>query len=414
MSTTTKTAITVNIAQITKEFNYLAKLTAKPLISVNEYVLATLSEGNLTLTSTDLSTFLHVNSKALAPSSPTQDTSMLLPAKTLLDYLKKQKGTEAMIISTIDDTSYKLEITVGIRTISLPSDDYKEFPEYLHTAKQLVKKLDKYNADISEHTPFKEVIKLYSGEYKETTDLFKKASTYLSKDELRPQMLCTRFGKSSIAGTDGHVLYLGTAKSTPEEDYILLPKSTTQLISLISPLSFEYAFAKNIGTIIYIENADVVGTIFTRPIDERFPEVENVIPAPESANYVVQIPVKTVLEELEMAKPFITKTAKTLQLTTGETTLNIYGEDLDFNTSYGNEIETKYLRNSFKDNEETGTKELNHLRFGVNADLLAQVLKSLGETTLDIHVVSETRPIIFRTENEVALLMPLILNPKKN
>ena len=422
MSTTTKTAITVSIAQITKEFTYLAKLTAKPIVPVTEYVLATLSEGNLSLATTDLGTFLRVNSKALAPSSATQDTTMLLPAKTLLDYLKKQKGTEATITSThtIDVDAkgkeihtYKLDITVGARNVSLYSEHAKDFPEYLHTAKQLAKALAKYNADISEHTPFKEESKLYSGEYKEATDLFKKASTYLSSDTMRPAMCTTRFGKGSIAGINGHVAHLGTAKSTPEEDYILLPKATTQLLTLINPLNFEYAFAKNVGTIIYIENADVVCTIFTKPIDERFPDVENVIPTPDDTKYSLQLPVKTILEEVEMAKPFINKTTKALAFTTAKDTLHIHGEDLDFATSYGNEIEVTYTLNRYQKNEETGAKELVPLRIGLNTTYLTQVLKSLEEPIIELNLISYSKGMVFKTKNDLALLMPVILDYKQ-
>lgn len=413
MSTTTKTAITVSIAQITKEFTYLAKLTAKPILPVTEYVLATLSEGNLSLATTDLGTFLHVNSKALAPSSATQDTTMLLPAKTLLDYLKKQKGTEATITSTVEDTSYRLDITVGARNVSLYSEDAKDFPEYLHTAKQLAKALAKYNADISEHTPFKEVSTLISGSYQEKIDYFKRASTYLSTDVVREAMCTTRFGLNSIAATDGNVAYLGVAPTAPEGTYTLLPKTATQLITLINPLSFEYVFAKNVGTIIYIENSDIIGTIFIRPIDSNFPDIEGAIPRPDDTKYTLQLPVKTILEEIEMAKPFINKATKALAFTTAKDTLHIYGEDLDFVTSYGNEIEVKYTLNRYQNNEETGVRELVPLRIGVNTTYLTQVLKSLEEPTIELNLISYSKGMVFKTKNDLALLMPVILDYKQ-
>jgi len=374
-------------------------MSKNPVVPVLENYYLDVNNGRLTVTGTDLQTTMRVSFSVESK----ENFSCLIPP-TVIKYLQKviKEDGPAPITLCYDHESYSVELLLDDSRAKYSSENYSDFPNLPQT-------------DI-------EMFETTSDLFKEFKDLI----VYTSTDELRPAMTGIAFldhdKKLHLSATDGHRLKVVNVDSEaltfvePENDntYFIL---AAKVAKVLSDFKFKKGNETRAGVVVKsgtdINNSKVVSFSFryecydielmTRAIDERFPDIWNVIP---TDTIVKGKPVKWAqtkftidnkdkfLSTIDRAMLFAN--AATHQIRISLNGVNkISAEDLDFKNEFNQHI--------------AGTYEGQPIEIGFNGKYFSEVVNSFSDK-ITIEMQAPNRCAVIRQGNALALVMPVMLN----
>jgi len=232
--------------------------------------------------------------------------------------------------------------------------------------------LEEYKKDVA-------IVKLLDSDVK----LLTTANDFIGADELRPsfKLICLRNGK--MYATDAHSAMFHPLESDIQDD-VFISKKVRTLLQLWNGDWDVYAGSKYTS----FTNADGV-VITTRTSDERYPDIENVIPRENPVE--LKVIVKEFTDIIKTGSKFANKNSNRVAVVCneGKTTLSFSDEELG--QSYEAELELQ----SVNDN----------ITIGFNSRFLDRVFKHCGNKAI-IEMSTPNRAAVI---NGTFLLMPVML-----
>ncbi len=308
-----------------------------------------------------------------------QDGSVTIPAVTILNLVNEINEPE-IVISCSENYEVNLKTNNGIFSImGKPGEEFPSLPS-INTTK---------NIQISNE--------IFSR-------MIRKTIFAVGRDELKPALLGVLFEfnpKEIIAvSTDSHRLVCLKRKDYPSGDItekIIIPSKFLNI--LLSYLETD----KN-TTISLSENhvkVELENTvIFSRLIDENFPNYEKVIPD-ENKNIVI-CDVKELIAVLKRCAILSNKSTKQVSINFDKEGSKIDTIDAERRSSSDEKIFMQYEGES--------------ITIGYNAEYLIDILKNIETSNVIIKFNNESGPSIFLSEDQnededlTMLLMPIMLN----
>jgi len=352
-------------------------ITTNPLVPILENFLFEIGEGKLTVTASDLQTSMITELEV----DVSESGSIAVPARILLDTLKNLP--EQPVTFTIDEDTYSIEISSDNGQYKLAGENSTDFPKVPEV------KNEGSSVEIS--------CKVLASAINNT--IFATCS-----DELRPAMtgvyLNLSESKTTIVATDGHRLirYNRTDVTCKDKTELIIPRKALNLLKTSLPSD------ENTKALMEFNTSNVFFSfhnirLICRLIDERFPQYENVIPA-ENENEMV-IDRLEFLSSLKRIAIYANKTTHQVRLKISKGELQISAEDLDFSNEAKESLRCEH------DGEE--------IEIGFNARFLIEMLSNLDSERILFKFSDPNRAglIIPKDQDEeediLMLLMPVML-----
>jgi DNA polymerase-3 subunit beta len=249
----------------------------------------------------------------------------------------------------------------GKAKIKMMAQDYETYPM-----------LPEYEKDV-------DIVKLLDSDVK----LLTTANDFISSDVLRPSLMNICLRKGKMYATDCHSAMFHPLESDIQDD-VFVSKKVRTLLQLWNGDWDVYAGS----TYTSFTNADGV-VITTRTNDERYPDIENVIPRENPVE--LKVIVKEFTDIIKTGSKFANKSSNRMAVVCneGKTTLSFSDEDLG--QSYEAELELQ----SVNDN----------ITIGFNSKFLDRVFKHCGNKAI-IEMSTPNRAAVI---NGTFLLMPVML-----
>lgn len=210
-------------------------------------------------------------------------------------------------------------------------------------------------------------------------DRIHQAAKYCSTDELRPAMTGI-FLDGNIAASDGHMLYWTAMSGSVPENFILKKE-------VLKILKGSYQL-ESFGAHVVLDNGE--DKIYTRVIDERYPDYKNVIPEETTTRAVI---VDDLLNLVEQALIQANPVTKQVILDFNEKGLEVESHDIDFGHAFKDSFETKI----------TGEP----LRIAFNGGYLSKILKDVKDPSISLGQANQAA--IFSGDQISILLMPIMI-----
>lgn len=362
-----------------KEISKLSKvIPTRTTLPILNCFLFKVEKDILNILSTDLE--LTILSKIDVKEST--DGSIAVPAKIISDITYALPDKQITIISdennivTIDSKTGKYQV------IGKPEDEFPTIPKVKDT---ISIKIDN---------------KIFHR-------LINKTIFAVSKDELRPALLGVlfKFSKNELTAvsTDGHrlVRYLNRNIMSKEfEGELIIPTKFLNLILtyLIEQEENRLLIGKN-HIIMEMGNT----TIYTRIIDEKFPDYESVIP--KDNERILKITIDKFYDSVKRVSIFANRTTHQIKLAIRKDSIFITAEDPEIGGSAEEKIDATY------DGDE--------MVIGYNAEYIKDILKHIdtGEVIFKLNT-PVSAGLIYPTEqiegeDLMMLLMPIRLSEEK-
>ena len=351
-------------------------ITTNPVVPILENFLFEISDGNLTVTASDLQTSMITELQVEAK----EDGSIAIPAKILLETLRNLP--EQPVTFSIDSDTYSIEINSDNGRYKLAGENATDFPKIPTVS-------DGYSVNMS-------------------SDILGRAINNTifatSNDELRPAMtgvfVALDETNTTFVATDSHRLirYRRVDVVADMEHSMIIPRKALTLLKATLP-----AETTNVNVEFNASNAlfnfDQVKMI-CRLIDERFPDYENVIPLDN--NNTVVIKKDEFLSSLKRIVIYANKTTHQVRLKITGNELMVSAEDLDFSNEANERLVCEH------DGED--------LEIGFNAKFLVEMLSNIDSDDITLKLGPPNRAGII-TPNEkdneediLMLVMPVMLN----
>ena len=351
-------------------------ITTNPVVPILENFLFEISEGNLTITASDLQTSmiteLQVESK--------EDGSIAIPAKILLETLRNLP--EQPVTFSVDLETYSIEISSDNGRYKLAGENAMDFPKVPSVS-------DGFSVNMSTDVLFSAI----------GNTIFATSS-----DELRPAMTGVYMNltdtNTTFVSTDGHRLirYRRVDITSETSNAIIVPRKALTLLKASLPSE-----NTNVGVEFNMANAFFnFGNIkmICRLIDERFPDYENVIPAEN--NNLVTIDRQEFLSSLKRISIYANKATNQVRLKITGSELQISAEDLDFSNEANERLSCDH--------------EGEDLEIGFNAKFLIEILNNLHSEKITLKLSEPNKAgLVVPSESDdnediLMLVMPVILN----
>lgn len=232
--------------------------------------------------------------------------------------------------------------------------------------------------------------------------LFKTASKFASKDELRPAMCGVNLTKCDInydngetrlyfVATDAHMLLFKRAQQTYCGYDMLIPVELAPAISTcfkqMEPLLI---FKKDNLCVIHGAHCK----ISIRLVDEKYPDWESVLPKDDAFSLYLQR--KQLIPKLRLTQAFTNKTTKQVIFTIGKEKMKISGEDFEWQDSVNTSVPV------FNSNQEA-----DEYKVGFNAEFFLKAISTQPDDLIRItHSQNAGRSSIINGE---VLIMPVKL-----
>jgi len=338
-------------------------------------VLIDVSESGVTLRSTDL----EITITTTIDSSIEKQGSAAIPLQPLLD-IAGELPDDTRVEMEVDDKNVKINTDFG--SYDLMAKDVEEYPSAPDTNGAVETGIDSslLNTIIST------------------------VSFAVSKDDLKPALTGVYFkidpDMVTAVSTDGHRLAQYLCKNTTEPSFtgeVIIPKkflntigSYTSAEKDLSLLINENVFTAKIGK----------DTIYTRIIDEKFPDYESVIPKDNDKE--LKVDRESLLAAVKRVSIFSNKTTQQVAMKAESSKLFIATEDPEKASKAQESLDVSY-----KDDL---------IEIGFNASYLKDVLSHLSSKEIIIKLNTPISASLFypdenKTDETISmLLMPIRLN----
>ncbi len=351
-------------------------IASNPVLPILESFLFRIEGTTLTIVGTDLETYV---TSELSINS-TQDGSIAIPAKILVDTLKQLPPQP--ITFSVDMESFKVDIIASTGRYELAAEDGDEFPK----------------VPVAETTDELEIpaALLLQG--------VNKTLFATSSDELRPAMtgvlVKIEQGSLTFVATDAHKLVkyqFHDLQSTAKASFIVPKKALTLLTKALSNASIQVQISYNkSNAFFYFGNQ----TIACRLIDAKYPDFEAVIP--KNNPNMLQIQRGELLTALKRLSNFANQSTHQVRLQLSDSSLTIEAEDIDFQKKA-----TEQLSCDYKGND---------MRIGFNARFLIDMLGVIGTDGIRMEFSTPNRAGVMRPDEDelneelLMLAMPMMIH----
>ncbi|AKP50028.1 DNA polymerase III subunit beta [Cyclobacterium amurskyense] len=351
-------------------------VTTNPVVPILENFLFEILDSKLTVTASDLQTSMMTEIEVEAK----EDGNIAVPAKILIETLKNLP--EQPVTFSIDKETYSVEISSDNGRYKLAGENATDFPRIPSVT----------NASTVEMS----------------TDVLSSAIANTifatSNDELRPAMTGVFINLSStnttFVATDGHRLirYRRVDIASPEATSIIVPRKALNLLKSTLPTENVPVSVEFNTSNAYFKFNNI--KMICRLIDERFPDYENVIPADNNNDMVINR--QEFLGSLKRIAIYANKTTHQVRLKLTGSELQISAEDLDFSNEANERLSCEH--------------EGEDIEIGFNAKFLVEMLNNISakEVTLKFSAPNRAGLILPSDLNEnediLMLVMPVMLS----
>ena len=351
-------------------------ITTNPVVPILENFLFEISDGNLTVTASDLQTSMITELQVEAK----EDGSIAIPAKILLETLRNLP--EQPVTFSIDSNTYSIEINSDNGRYKLAGENATDFPKIPTVS-------DGYAVNMSSEILSRAI----------NNTIFA-----TSNDELRPAMTGV-FVKldetnTTFVATDSHRLirYRRVDVAADMGHSMIIPRKALTLLKATLPAEVTNVNVEFNASNAFFNFNEV--KMICRLIDERFPDYENVIPL-DNENAVV-IKKDEFLSSLKRIAIYANKTTHQVRLKITGSELMVSAEDLDFSNEANERLACEH------DGED--------LEIGFNAKFLVEMLSNIDSEEITLKLSAPNRAGII-TPNEkddeediLMLVMPVMLS----
>lgn len=351
-------------------------ITTNPVVPILENFLFEISDGNLTVTASDLQTSMITELQVEAK----EDGSIAIPAKILLETLRNLP--EQPVTFSIDSNTYSIEINSDNGRYKLAGENATDFPKIPTVS-------DGYAVNISSDVLARAI----------NNTIFA-----TSNDELRPAMTGVYIKldetNTTFVATDSHRLirYRRVDVVSDMAHSMIIPRKALTLLKSTLPSELTNVNLEFNASNAFFNFNQV--KMICRLIDERFPDYENVIPLDNNNNVVVKK--DALLSSLKRIAIYANKTTHQVRLKITGSELMISAEDLDFSNEANERLSCEH------DGED--------LEIGFNAKFLLEMLSNIDSDEITLRLSAPNRAGII-TPNEkdeeediLMLVMPVMLS----
>jgi DNA polymerase III subunit beta len=339
-------------------------------------VHATLSENNLTLTASDGDVFLITTVQV----EGSENGSILVPARPLLDLLREMPGTEIEFNTSAEQ---HLLVNTSKGKFTIPGEDPSRFP-----------------AAPSDRPPHK-----LSFGSEELKNILEQTTFAVSHDELRPALtgLLLQFMEKEMraVSTDGHrmvkLVKSGLEGTGAAEDVeVIVPLRTLNLLqkSLDGIEKVDIFLASNR---VVFDTGELV--ITSKVVEGKFPAYDAVIPKDNPQH--LQLDLEPFTAAVRRVSIFANPINRLVVLTLDSTSVKIFAEDPDSGRQGEEDVEALYTGPGFQ--------------IGYNANYLLEALRHMPGNAVDLFLGSPTSAGILKPRESAVgqdlmmLLMPIRL-----
>ncbi len=354
----------------------LSKATpARSTLPILSCVLFKVDEDKTVLRSTDLEITIVVD----LPASIEETGSAAIPLQTLLEITNElPDGRITIVVSE----QHKVELITDTGIYDLMGKPAEEFPA--------LPDIDGRKAIGVSGDIFKAIIEV--------------TKFAVSKDELKPALtgVFFHFGENNLTAvaTDGHRLVRYIWKDYQPGEFIgdiIVPRKFLNLFNIFvtSGEPVQLWMGEN-----HLTAAIGPNMIFTRVIDERFPDYESVIPSDNDK--ILTVDREAMLGAVRRVSIFSNKTTNQIALQLSETGTKITTEDPEKASRAQEELPAKYVGDD--------------LTIGYNATYLRDILSHIQDQTVIVKLKTPISAALFYPEKPeedsdiTMLLMPIRLN----
>ena len=351
-------------------------ITTNPVVPILENFLFEISDGNLTVTASDLQTSMITELQVEAK----EDGSIAIPAKILLETLRNLP--EQPVTFSIDNNTYSIEINSDNGRYKLAGENATDFPKIPTVS-------DGYSVNISSEVLGRAI----------NNTIFA-----TSNDELRPAMTGV-FMKldetnTTFVATDSHRLirYRRVDVAADMGHSMIVPRKALTLLKATLPSELTNVNLEFNASNAFFNFNNV--KMICRLIDERFPDYENVIPLDNNNSVVIKK--NDLLSSLKRIAIYANKTTHQVRLKVTGEELQISAEDLDFSNEANERLACEH------DGED--------IEIGFNAKFLVEMLGNIDSDDITIKLSAPNRAGIItpndkdEEEDILMLVMPVMLN----
>ncbi|MEM6641989.1 MAG: DNA polymerase III subunit beta [Bacteroidota bacterium] len=351
-------------------------ITTNPVVPILENFLFEISDGNLTITASDLQTSMITELQVEAK----EDGSIAIPAKILLETLRNLP--EQPVTFSIDSDTYSIEINSDNGRYKLAGENATDFPKI-----PTVSDADSVNM---------------------SSDVLGRAINNTifatSNDELRPAMTGVYVKlddtNTTFVATDSHRLirYRRVDVAADMSHSMIIPRKALTLLKATLPSEVTNVNVEFNASNAFFDFNHI--KMICRLIDERFPDYENVIPL-DNENLVV-IKKGELLSSLKRISIYANKTTHQVRLKITGSELMVSAEDLDFSNEANERLSCEH------DGED--------MEIGFNAKFLVEMLSNIDSDEITLKLSAPNRAgIIVPNEKDdeedvLMLVMPVMLS----
>lgn len=353
-----------------------ATVATNPSLPILEGINFSLEDGSLTITGTDLQTYIQTSIDVQEERSG----AVVVPAKILFNTLKALPTQPIVFEANTQNLGISIETSNGkYALVGQDSDDFPRLPE---------------KAGLESFSLSADVL----------ATALNKTVFACSTDELRPAMTAVLFelkaGNLNFVATDAHKLVKYTVKGLDlgELDTTILPPA--------GPLkSLAGALANEVGEVEVAFNNQQVFFSFgkqrfiIRQIDARYPDWRSVVPT--NNDKVATLERSKVMSSLKRVVTYANKETNQVVLDFNKSDLTIISEDIDFSNKASETIETEFDQK---------------MKIAFNGKYLLEVLKSFDSDEVELAMSEPSRAgLISPADKEdnidhMALIMPMMLH----
>ncbi|MEL7001142.1 MAG: DNA polymerase III subunit beta [Bacteroidota bacterium] len=351
-------------------------ITTNPVVPILENFLFEISDGLLVVTASDLQTSMITEMEVESKETG----NIAVPARILLETLKNLP--EQPVTFSIDENTYSIEISSDNGRYKLAGENATDFPKVPVVS-------DDFSVDMSTGV---------------LASAINNTIFATSNDELRPAMTGVYMNltetNTTFVATDGHRLirYRRVDVASEDGNAIIIPRKALNLLKSTLPSE-----NTNVSVEFNVSNAFFkFGSIkmICRLIDERFPDYENVIPADNNNNMIIDR--SEFLSSLKRIAIYANKTTHQVRLKITGSELQISAEDLDFANEANERLSCEH--------------DGGDIEIGFNAKFLIEMLSNLDSDKVEMHLSEPNKAGLLtpvdKDENEdiLMLVMPVMLN----
>jgi DNA polymerase III subunit beta len=367
---------TVSTSDLQRILSKLAGIIpSKSTMPILETFLFELVNNTLTITATDLI----ISSSIGMDTKGSEDGTIAMPAKRLLDTMRSLPETSATFV--IDITTNKIRITTPNGEYMLTGESAKEYPQV---------------------PPFQGSSE-FTVESSALRKIVHRTSFAVSTDELRPAMMGILFQATGSAitavATDGHrlsrVRYTTEAPAKLNKDVIVPAKAMAILAKAVESGTCSVSISDTHIRFVYDHSV-----LVSRIIEETYPNYESVIPQDNTKLAIVNR--DQAIASIRRVSLYASATTHQVKLELGANSLKLSAQDIDFGGEATETLPCEYAGES--------------LEIGFNATYLSDILAHMDTERIMFKFSSSTRAGIIvpaeelQHESTIMLIMPVRLN----